>query len=312
MYQQGFGRNNNMRKIYVLLFFSIFVLDIFSQNNEEKKSSVFMDSAVYYLKNKQYEKSLHFYIASFSFEAPENPNRLYEAAVMAARTDKKDLSFMLLGFSVNKGFNRYEHILENKDFIKFNDERLDSFTDKIKLQDSILRAISSQLDDIFKEDQEIRNLFFDSFDKDSISKAEILNKMEYIDSCNLVTVKRIINEHGFWGRSLRTNNSRNAMWTTLQHSGVLSEYLNILRLAVKRDEIIPGLLALSEDRALLEKTGYQKYGSQYSLVDGRVVIGKLLDSINVDIYRKEMGLESLNDYIENIEKSMRPESSEEK
>ncbi|MDR0574374.1 MAG: hypothetical protein LBG96_10170 [Tannerella sp.] len=271
-----------------------------------------MDSAVYYLKNKQYEKSLHFYIASFSFEAPENPNRLYEAAVMAARTDKKDLSFMLLGFSVNKGFNRYEHILENKDFIKFNDERLDSFTDKIKLQDSILRAISSQLDDIFKEDQEIRNLFFDSFDKDSISKAEILNKMEYIDSCNLVTVKRIINEHGFWGRSLRTNNSRNAMWTTLQHSGVLSEYLNILRLAVKRDEIIPGLLALSEDRALLEKTGYQKYGSQYSLVDGRVVIGKLLDSINVDIYRKEMGLESLNDYIENIEKSMRPESSEEK
>ena len=102
------------------------------------------------------------------------------------------------------------------------------------------------------------------------------------------------------------------MWTTLQHSGVLSEYLNILRLAVKRDEIIPGLLALSEDRVLLKKTGYQKYGSKYSLVDGKVVIGKLLDSINVDIYRKEMGLESLNDYIENIEKSMRPESSEEK
>ena len=308
MYQQEFGKKNkkgcNMKKVCLLILI-VLSQHIFSQNDESNQVAIFMDSAKYCLKNGEYEQSLNFFIISFSYKAPENPDRLYEAAVMAARTDNRDLSFMLLNLSVNKGFNRYEHILDNKDFIKFKDIRLKDCVDKIKTMDSILNIISYQLDTVFSNDQDVRNRYFSISNEDSINKALVIKEMERIDSNNLGLVQRMINEYGFWGKSLRTYMSRNAMWTILQHSSVLEEYLNILKKAKERGEIDAIQFAFSEDRVLLEKFGYQKYGTQYQIIDNKVIFPNLQDTVNVDLFRKEIGLETLNDYRKEIEISIK-------
>ncbi|MFR0836144.1 MAG: hypothetical protein ACLSG8_08445 [Barnesiella sp.] len=56
---------------------------------------------------------------------------------------------------------------------------------------------------------------------------------------------------------------------------------------------------------MLRKTGVQKYGTQCTFVNGKAEVHNLIDSTKVDEYRKEMGLEPLSEYLEQIIKEQR-------
>lgn len=268
----------------------------------------FIDSARFYIK-KDDSLSLTYYLRAFAEELPENPTHIYESASMSAKLGKKELAFFLLNLSVQKNFSYYDHFLKNEYFPKLNREKFDKCLSKVRETDSIYTQISVKLDDIYDSDQDIREYYHSELgkgkDKDSPEMKTILDSMSIVDSRNFAVVNELIEKHGFLGNNLKTFKSRAAMFAVIQHASAEEKerLLPILQHALRNGELQPNLFAYIEDRMLVDKENAQKYGTQYRIQDGEVVIyPPLINSIKVDIYRKSVGLESLDKYIESIKK----------
>lgn len=166
-----------------------------------------------------------------------------------------------------------------------------------------------QLDAIYDSDQDIREYFHSELgkgkDKDSPEMKAILDSMSIVDSRNFVVVNELIEKHGFLGNNLKTFKSKAAMFAVIQHASAEEKerLFSVLHHALRNGELQPNLFAYIEDRMLVDKENVQKYGTQYRIQDGEVVIyPRLIDPSKVDIYRKSVGLESLDKFIENIKK----------
>ncbi len=296
-----------MRQLIITLtLIGISVNQILAQDLIEYNSLI--DSAHAAITKGDNASALDFYVKAFSFDVPQDPNHLYEAAVMAARLQQKDRAFMFLNWAVTQGFSMYDHALKNKEFPQFKDVRFDRLLEKMRVQDSVFTTLSPPLDSVFQSDVQIRTQFLKvrAEGNDSIRQRELLTEMNKIDSVNLVKVREMIFRYGFLSKSLKTDGARNAMWLVIQHSPleVREEYLPIIKRASERGEISPAFVAIMEDRNLMQKYGKQNYGSQYSVVDGKVVIAPLYNPEAVDSLRKQVGLDSLSEYIEMVEKGL--------
>lgn len=273
---------------------------------------ILIDSARFYIK-KDDSLSLVYYLRAFAEELPENPTHIYESASMSAKLGEKDLAFFLLNLSVDKRFSYYDHFLKNECFPKLDREKFNKSLSKVRETDSIYKQISVQLDAIYDSDQDIREYYHSELgkgkDKDSPEMKAILDSMSIVDSKNFAVVNELIKKHGFLGNNLKTFKSRAAMFAVIQHASTEEKerLLPVFHHALRNGELQPQLFAYIEDRMLVNKENVQKYGTQYRIQDGEVVIyPPLIDSTMVDIYRKSVGLEPLEKYIDQINKMENP------
>ncbi|GAB3332422.1 hypothetical protein GCM10027299_38890 [Larkinella ripae] len=83
-----------------------------------------------------------------------------------------------------------------------------------------------------------------------------------IDSLNLIRVKEIIRTHGYPGSSLVGKPTNVAAWHIIQHSPEISIYFPIIEKAGRADELPQSLVAMMQDRLLMEQRKPQLYGTQ--------------------------------------------------
>lgn len=256
--------------------------------------------------------SQQYYLKAFAEEAPQNPIHIYEAAVMSARLRQKDLAFTLLNLSIEKGFSYYEHIKKNTNLPLLDNDKYEKCVEKVKFKDSILCQISLKLDNVFEQDQHIRNYFFENIiykeiDPHSFEAKLIIDSMLAVDYANLLIVNDLVDKYGFLGNSLRTSKSQNAMFLIYLHASVeeKEDKLPLLQKAVKRGELSPEQYPYFEDKILYERKGIQKYGTQYNIENDNIVFFPFIDSINVNQYRKEFHMGTLEDYIIQIKEQMK-------
>ncbi|SKB91584.1 DUF6624 domain-containing protein [Macellibacteroides fermentans] len=262
-----------------------------------------IDSAYFYSNNND-SLTLSFFLKAFAEEHPQNPYTLWDVSVIASRLKKKEMAFDFLKLSVEKGYSYYNHMIKNKSLVLLDSVLFNQCLQKVRLRDSLLNHISITLDSIFDLDQGIRNVFHEEVilkgkDKTSMDAKMILDSMRFIDSTNLITVKSLMRDHGFIGRSLRTAKSQQVMYLIFLHAPVeeIENNLAIFKNAVKSGELPSQQYPYFEDRILANRRGVQKYGTQCFLQSGEVVLVPLIDSLNVNKYRKEFGLETIEEYI---------------
>lgn len=272
----------------------------------------YIDSARTYI-GKNNTVSLAFYFQAFAEEMPQNPVYIYEAASILAKSGEKDLAFFLLNLSIEKNFSYYDHFSKNEYFPKLDHEKYNKCMDKVRKIDSLYSQISAQLDTIFDKDQDIREYYYaerrQGKDKDSPEMKALLDSMIIVDSRNLTVVNELIEKYGFLGTSMKTIKSRSAMFAVIQHASTEAKdrLLPVLYHALRNGELEPAQFAYIEDRMLGDNENVQKYGTQYIIQDGKVVISPpLIDSTKVDTYRKSVGLEPLEKYIDQINKMENP------
>ncbi len=156
------------------------------------------------------------------------------------------------------------------------------------------------------EDQKIRakisNWAASDFDE------SVVKEMLDVDRRNTARLRGIVDEHGWPGKSLVGEDGAHAAWLIVQHATqdfpFMKRCLRLMEQAAS--EVSPGDMALLTDRILMRETGKQRYGSQLTAKDGRLVPEPIEDEANVDRRRAEVGLMALTEYVELANKNLAP------
>ncbi|WP_161889268.1 DUF6624 domain-containing protein [Pontibacter russatus] len=169
--------------------------------------------------------------------------------------------------------------------------------------------LKSQLDSIGVLDQKYRNLLFEypeQSQKDSIAKTfgvptselwdYIQSNMMKTDSSNLVFIEEVFSKYGYPGKTLVGAKTNEVAWNVIQHSEKIPQYIDIIKKAGIEKELPYTLVAMMEDRYLMNQKKEQIYGTQacggcLSSGDNYPVIWPIKDPKNVNKRRKEAGFE---------------------
>lgn len=118
---------------------------------------------------------------------------------------------------------------------------------------------------------------------------DIWKMQSVIDSANLAYVETIFKTRGYPGKSMVGEPTNTAAWYVLQHSNKIGTYLPLVKKAGEADEIPMKLVAMMEDRYLMDEGKPQVYGTQGRMENGEKFIWPIENPESVNERRKKVG-----------------------
>jgi len=174
-------------------------------------------------------------------------------------------------------------------FLYFNSDNF-AYVGSIDIVEVNCTKIDSLLDMVYESDQRIRKFkTTDNGDFTQMAKEDHRNQelvISIIEKCGMPTLEEV-NEL-----------QMNAIWLGLQHSNekYRKKYFPQIEKAVNKGDLNKSHYALMKDRMLMDEGEPQLYGSQ--LKNGKLY--KLDSPETVNVRRKEMGLEPIEEYLKNF------------
>lgn len=147
------------------------------------------------------------------------------------------------------------------------------------------------LSEVLESDQRIRKSNeFIKYAKEDHRNQELV--ISIIEKCGMPTLKEV------------DQRQMDAIWLGLQHSTkeIRKKYFSYIEKAVKNGDLSKQQYALMKDRMLMDEGKPQIYGSQ--IENGKLY--KLENPKTVNERRKEMGMESIEDYLKNFNIQFNP------
>jgi hypothetical protein len=124
------------------------------------------------------------------------------------------------------------------------------------------------------------------------------------DSARTARLQEIVQAYG-WPDSVRVGGeAAQAAFLILQHSPVhefQQEMLPVVEDLAMKGSMPRGEVAMLIDRVLMHGDLPQRYGTQFSLVDGRWVLHPVEDEVGLDERRKAVGLPTMEEYMRLME-----------
>lgn len=227
--------------------------------------------------------------------------------------DQKDLNFKFFFCDEttlktivrsNPGIMEWDHgTIKQK--LHWNDAELLKINELPSRRTPLDIDVKERLDSIAVLDQKYRKLL-QTEDRDErvalgkemgLSEAEAtgdLWKMQsIIDSVNMIYVEKVFNDRGYPGKTMVGEPSNTAAWSVLQHNPEkIPQYFPLIKRAGEEGELPMKLVAMMEDRYLMNENKPQVYGTQ-----GRVennderFIWPIKDAANVNKRREEAGFD---------------------
>lgn len=239
-------------------------------------------------------------------------NDRYLAACAWAWAGKPDSSFVHLFKITDKGLytNLSEITSDTKLSPLHNDGRWKKVIDQVKknkenAEAKLDRQLVAQLDSVYHDDQDGRHQINTVISKGGQQSPETMALWKSIrlkDSLNQIKVMKILDNRGWLGADVVGKEGNSALFLVIQHAdiSIQEKYLPMMKDAVKKGNAAASSLALLEDRVALRRGGLQTYGSQIGMMPetGEHYVLPLADPDRVNERRKEVGLGSLETYIE--------------
>jgi membrane-associated protease RseP (regulator of RpoE activity) len=135
---------------------------------------------------------------------------------------------------------------------------------------------------------------------------ELEKRFKETDKYNRDFLKQVVEKYGWPGKSLVGRAASQAAFLFAQHSDEDTAFQKLClekMNAMPAGEVSKQHIAMLTDRVLVHEGKPQRYGSQLSMVDGKLKPSPIEDEANFDIRRKEMGMIPLADYIKRAEAS---------
>jgi hypothetical protein len=146
-----------------------------------------------------------------------------------------------------------------------------------------------------------------SADLDGDQQAE-LEKLEAAvkkaDEANTAWLKQVVRDKGWPAISEVGADGADAAWLLVQHADADAKFQREcldLMTRMPADEVSRTRLAYLTDRVLLAEGKKQVYGTQFHSVDGQWVARPLEDAAHVDERRSKAGLNTLAEYVRQLE-----------
>jgi hypothetical protein len=261
----------------------------------------------------EYVSSADRYAAAFENVRRPAASDLYNAACSAALAGQVGRSFGFLHRAIEAGWENLGHMDADPDLAPlraYGELWAEAHaavrrTMKARYGDSFDPELAAELSEIYARDQGIRHELKALEEAhgyplpDSIG-VPFMQRWEKIDSENLARLEKIVEEHGWPGRSRVGRQGASAAFLVVQHAPleVQERYLPLLEAAVAAREAQPSQLALLTDRILTRNGKPQRYGSQLhrSPETGKVEFLPIEDPANVNARRAAVGLEPIEEY----------------
>lgn len=128
----------------------------------------------------------------------------------------------------------------------------------------------------------------------------LIAEVARVDADNTAWLKQVVSAHGWPGKSLVSKDGAKAAWLLAQHANhdraFQKQALILIETAVAKGEAEAADLAYLVDRLLVAEGKPQRYGTQFHVVDGKLVPHPIEDEATVDMLRAFAGLPSLAEY----------------
>lgn len=163
------------------------------------------------------------------------------------------------------------------------------------------KSLAKELSFILKEDQKYRKRL-DKIERkhgeESKESENLWHLIEQKDSINLIRVKAILDSCGWVGPEIVGESGKSALFLVIQHSDLKTQekYLPMMKQAVINGKASASSFALLIDRIEMHNKRPQIYGSQILRKDGNYYFYEIIDEINVNKRRSEVGLKPIEEY----------------
>ena len=146
----------------------------------------------------------------------------------------------------------------------------------------------------------------DQASRDKFGAAAAHNDTAYVrqlmatDSARTKRLREIVQAYGWPGRSLVGQDGATAAWLILQHSPSTEfqeALLPTLSAAADQGEMAKADIAMLTDRVLVHTGHPQRYGSQFSVQNGRLIPDSIEDLPGLEARRTAVGLPSMAEYV---------------
>jgi hypothetical protein len=261
--------------------------------------------------------------ATYSMAFNENkglgfPNDRYNAACSWALAGYSDSAFFNLDRIANAGkYDDLNKLINDSALITLHDSEAwksvvqkitNNKNNKVQIDDknkvrADYESIIGTLNNVLVEDQKYRNQIQNTqntYGYNSKELKELNIKINAVDSENLLIVSNILDRFGWLGISEVGEQGNMALFLVIQHSSIAvqKKYLPMMQAAKKKGNANAEQLALLEDRIAITEGKKQIYGSQigYNQQTKKYYVLPLLKPENVDLRRKEIGLEPMENY----------------
>jgi hypothetical protein len=166
-------------------------------------------------------------------------------------------------------------------------------------------SLKSVLDTVWDTDQGSRFKLIDLQKNGKIGSDEykdLILTIKEADTINLRIVTKIIDKYGWLGSDVIGFKGNQVLFLVIQHADLITQekYLPIIQRAAKEGKTLLSNLAILEDRVALRQGKRQIYGSQILLdpKTGNKYVQPIENLENVDKKRSEVGLPTMNEYLQ--------------
>jgi hypothetical protein len=236
----------------------------------------------------------------------------YNAACCLAMAGEIDAAFERLSRTDPEVLPGVAHLKEDTDLAALRaDSRWQALLDKLQ---AALRAreryydmpLRRELAARVEKDQDLRNRWIQNTDD-----AVLGEQLTQVDRDNTTWLKGVVKAQGWPPISKVGREGAQAAWLLVQHADLdpafQEEALSLMQAQVVKGEASGRLLAYLTDRVRLAQNKPQVYGTQFHrTVDGKLEPLQMEDPAHVDERRAAVGLESMQEYREQMADSYRP------
>lgn len=266
---------------------------------------------------KDYEKSVQIFEQAFKLAKPK-PTDLYSAACSATLGKQTDKAFDFLNQAIDAGFSNFGRLKSHKDLEALHqDRRWKEILLKIEKKEAEELAklkypkITQLLDSMSVNDQAVRNKNTDLRKKgvkqESPEMRSVIQEMKLVDSLNMIVIKKLFKQYGFLGFEEVGKKGSHNFWLIIQHSDqdpkFQEDVLQEMKKHIERKNADGTDYAYLIDRVNVNTGKLQMYGTQArrSHATGKVEILNLFEPENVNKRRAEVGLGTIEEYIEMLD-----------
>lgn len=253
-----------------------------------------------------YVASAQYYQEAIALKPQHPSGDYYNAACSASLAGEDSFAIWSLGRALRSGWTDLTHLQNDSDLddIRNHPQWDEMLTPLKKYYERFDQKLIAELEEILRTDQNPRGEIVDLMrsEKKNQAKMDSLWAIQHIhDSINLARVTRILDEHGYPGKSKVGAGNMGIAFLVIQHAPLeyQEKYLPMLREAADNKEMAWSSLALLIDRTRLRKGQKQLYGSQVAQnpEDGTFSVSPIEDEHLVDERRKTVDLPPLARYL---------------